>query len=55
MASPRKRTTQEAYAPMFDPDFLIVERDPEKLHAYARALLHRLRNPSRSFSFEKVR
>jgi hypothetical protein len=40
---------------MFDPDFLIIERDPEKLHAYARGLLHRLRNPSRSYSFEKVK
>jgi hypothetical protein len=48
-------TTQETYAVMFDPDFLIVERDPEKLHTYARELLHRLRNPSRSFSFEKVK
>ena len=53
--SPRKRTTQGAYAPIFDPDFLIIERDPEKLHAYARGLLHCLRNPSRSYSFEKVK
>jgi hypothetical protein len=53
--SPRKRTTQGAYAPMFDPDFLIIERDPEKLRAYARGLLHRLRNPSRSYSLEKVK
>jgi hypothetical protein len=41
--------------PMFDPVFLIIERDPDKLHAYARGLLHQLRNPSRSYSFEMIK
>jgi hypothetical protein len=39
---------------MVDPDYLIVERDPEVLHAYARRLLHLLRN-RRSYSFEMVK
>jgi hypothetical protein len=40
---------------MIDPDYLIVERDPRALRACARGLLHRLRNPSRSYSFAKVK
>jgi hypothetical protein len=32
-----------AYLPLVDPDFLFVERRPEKLHAYARGLLQHLR------------
>jgi hypothetical protein len=30
--------------PLVDPDFLLVERRPEKLHAYARGLLWHLRH-----------
>ena len=30
--------------PLVDPDFLLVERRAEKLHAYARALLRHLRH-----------
>jgi hypothetical protein len=41
--------------PMVDPDYLIVERDPDRLRAYARGLLHQLRNPSRSYSLEMVK
>ena len=41
--------------PLIDPDYLIIEHDPDKLRAYARGLLHQLRNPSRSYSFEMVK
>jgi hypothetical protein len=41
--------------PMVDPDSIIIERDPNKLHAFARGLLNRLRKPSRSYSFEMVK
>ncbi|MBZ9673442.1 hypothetical protein [Mesorhizobium sp. ES1-3] len=34
----------KAALPPVDPDFLIVEHDPEKLHAYAKGLWHHLRN-----------
>jgi hypothetical protein len=40
---------------MVDPDFLIIERDSDKLDAFARGLLNRLRRPSRSYSFEMVK
>jgi hypothetical protein len=51
----RETTTEDFYLPMVDPDFLIIERDPDKLHAFARGLLNRLRKPSRSYSFEMVK
>jgi hypothetical protein len=51
----RQTATEDLQLPVVDPDFLIVERDPDKLHAFARGLLHRLRNPSRSYSFEMVK
>ena len=41
--------------PLVDPDYLIVERDPDRLRAYARGLLYQLRNPSRSYSLEMVK
>jgi hypothetical protein len=41
--------------PLVDPDYLIIERDPAKLDAYARGLLHQLRNPSRGYSLEMVK
>ena len=41
--------------PLIDPDYLIIEHDPDKLRAYARGLLHQLRNPSRNYSFEMVK
>src|SRR5437667_6317483 len=41
--------------PLVDPDYLIIERDPDKLRAYARGLLYQLRNPSRSYSLEMVK
>jgi hypothetical protein len=47
--------TEDFYLPIVDPDFLIIERDPDKLHAFARGLLNRLRKPSRSYSFEMVK
>jgi hypothetical protein len=40
---------------MIDSDFLITERDPERLHAYACGLLHQMLHPSQSFSFEMVK
>jgi hypothetical protein len=40
---------------MVDPDYLIMEHDPDRLRAYARGLLHQLRNPSRNYSFEMVK
>ena len=55
VAPKREPTTQEPHAPMVDPDYLIIERDADKLHAYARGLLHQLRNPSQSYSFEMVK
>jgi hypothetical protein len=51
----RETTTEDFYLPMVDPDFLIIERDPDKLHAFARGLLSRLRKPSRSYPFETVK
>ena len=41
--------------PLVDPDYLIIERDPDRLRAYARGLLCQLRNPSRSYSLEMVK
>ena len=41
--------------PLVDPDYLILESDPDKLRAYARGLLLQLRNPSRSYSLELVK
>ena len=41
--------------PLVDPDYLIIERDPDKLRAYARGLLYQLRNPSRSYSLEMAK
>ena len=35
--------TSPAQLPLVDPDFRLVERRPEKLHAYARGLLGQLR------------
>jgi hypothetical protein len=32
----RETTTEDFYLPMVDPDFPITERDPVKLHAFAR-------------------
>jgi hypothetical protein len=52
---PQEPATEDFDLPIVDPDFLIIERDPEKLHAFARGLLDRLRKPSRSFSFEMVK
>ena len=40
--------------PPVDPDFMIVQRDPVTLRAYARGLLHQVRNPSREYSFDLV-
>jgi hypothetical protein len=51
----RETTTEDFYLPMVDPDFLIIERGPDKLHAFARGLLSRLRKPSRSYPFETVK
>jgi hypothetical protein len=51
----RETTTEDFYLPMVDPDFPITERDPVKLHAFARGLLSRLRKPSRSYPFETVK
>jgi len=51
----RETTTEDFYVPMVDPDFLIIERDSDKLDAFARGLLNRLRKPSRSYSFEMVK
>jgi hypothetical protein len=51
----RETTAADCYLPMVDPDFLIIERDSDKLHAFARGLLNRLRKPSRSYSFEMVK
>jgi hypothetical protein len=51
----RETTTEDFYLPMVDPDFHIIERDADKLHAFARGLLNRLRKPSRSYSFEMVK
>ena len=45
----------EACAPLVDPNCLIIERNPDKLHAYARKLLHQLRHPSRDYSIELVK
>jgi hypothetical protein len=47
-------TTEDIAFPVLDPDFLITERDPTRLHAFARGLLTRLRKPSRAFSKQKV-
>src|SRR6266567_6742431 len=46
--------TEDFYLPIVDPDFLIIERDPDKLHAFARGLLNRLHKPSRSYSFHSA-
>ena len=51
----RETTTEDFCLPIVDPDFLIMERDPDKLHRFARGLLNRLRNPSRSYSVEMVK
>jgi hypothetical protein len=51
----QETTREEICLPIIDPDFLIIERDPEKLHRFARGLLSRLRNPSRSYSVEMVK
>jgi hypothetical protein len=51
----QETTTEDFYLPIVDPDFHITERDPDKLHAFARGLLNRLRKPSRSYSFEIVK
>jgi|SRR5450759_1951003 hypothetical protein len=51
----RETPTEDFYLPMVDPDFLIIERDPDKLHAFARGLLNRLRKPSRRYPFETVK
>jgi len=51
----RETTTEDFCLPIVDPDFLIMERDPDKLHRFARGLLSRLRNPSRSYSVEMVK
>jgi hypothetical protein len=54
-AGARNTGTENFDLPVVDPDFLIIERDPEKLHAFSRGLLNRLRRPSRSYSFEMVK
>ena len=54
-AGARNTGTEHFDLPVVDPDFLIIERDPEKLHRFARGLLSRLRNPSRSYSVEMVK
>ena len=54
-AGARNTGTEHFDLPVVDPDFLIIERDPEKLRAFARGLLNRLRRPSRSYSFEMVK
>ena len=41
--------------PLIDPDYLIIQRNPYRLHAYARGLLHQLKNPSRGYSLEMVK
>jgi hypothetical protein len=41
--------------PMVDPIFLIIERDPQKLHAFARGLLHRLFNRSQHYPLVMVK
>jgi hypothetical protein len=41
--------------PLVDPDYPIIESDPDRLRAYARGLLHQLRNPSRSYPLEMVK
>jgi hypothetical protein len=41
--------------PVVDPDFLITETDPKKLHAFARGLLRQLRKPSRKYPLEMVK
>ncbi len=41
--------------PAVDPEFMIVEQDPKKLDAYARGLLHQLRNPSSKYSLDTVK
>jgi hypothetical protein len=47
--------TTNPILPLVDPDYLIMEHDPDRLRAYARGLLHELRNRSRSYSFEMVK
>lgn len=37
-----ERVNSWAQLPVVDPDYLIIERRPERLHAYARGLLRRL-------------
>ena len=54
-AGARNTGTEHFDLPVVDPDFLIIERDPEKLRAFARGLLNRLRRPSRSYSVEMVK
>jgi hypothetical protein len=51
----REAATEDASLPMVDPDFPIAESDPTKLRMFARGLLNRLRNPSRSYPFETVK
>jgi hypothetical protein len=51
----REITIEDLALPPVDPEFLVVERDPAKLHAFARGLLNQLRKPSRSYSFEMVK
>jgi hypothetical protein len=38
------RVNSGAQLPLIDPDYLIVERRPERLHAYARGLLQHLQH-----------
>ena len=51
----RPKKSRSRMLPLVDPDYLIIERDPAKLDAHARELLHQLRNPSPSYSLEMVK
>ena len=53
--APHSESATQESNPMVDPDYLIIERDPQKLHAYARALLNRLLHPSPRYPLEMVK
>jgi hypothetical protein len=46
---------EAASLPAIDPDYRLIERNPDKLHAYARGILQQLRDPKRIYSLELVK